>query len=275
MRNAPFIALFLFAFSTLSAQFTFSGIFAEADTAYEYAHQLSWEDFQQKHEALDAEGFRLIDIETAKEGARRYYWGIWKKDGVHSILKQVESWDSLVIAKREMAADTFMMDDIEAYTYGGREYYLVVWIPGANEHKVRKLTSWEGLANDHEALARRKLQMVDIEGFEAKDGATCYLALYQWKGADFRTHLFRSPDFDSFLADKNFRYKSGNRLFDYERFEKRGAAFYVGLYQEGAYSGRLEDRYDWNDFNKLVTEQKEQHHIVLIDIDVYAAEEER
>jgi len=274
MRNSLLAALFLFAFSTLSAQFAFSGIFSEADAEYEYAHQMNWEDLLKKHQELDAKGFRLIDIETAKTGAHRYYWGIWKKDEARSILKRVESWDSLVIEKRLMAADTFMMDEIEAYTHDGKEYYLAVWVPGASNHKVRKLTSWEGLINDYKDLTLRKLQMVDIEGFEAKDGTTHYLALYQWRGADFRTHLFRSPDFDSFLIDKIYRYKSGNRLFDYERFEKRGTAFYVGLYKEAGYSGRLEDRYSQEDFSKLMAEQKEQGNIVVVDIDVYGEEEE-
>ena len=277
MRNALMIALIFFSFSQLSAQFTYSGVFTQADLddEYEYAFQLSWEALQQKHEALDAQGFRLTDIETAKEGAHRYYWAIWKKDEIHSTLKRIESWDSLVIMKRFMAADSFVMDEIEAYTYGGKEYFLAVWIPGDREHKIRKLTSWEGVVNDHENLSRRDLQLVDIEGFEGEDGATQYLALYQWEGPEFKTYYYRSHDFDDFITDRGYRQKSGYALFDYERFEKRGKSFYVGLYKAADNGGRLEDRYNWEDFSKLLAKQKEQNDIVLTDIDVSLEEKER
>ncbi|MCB0612749.1 MAG: hypothetical protein H6573_25020 [Lewinellaceae bacterium] len=275
MRNVLLIAFMLFILSTLSAQFTFSGVFTPADTEYEYAHQLSWEALQQQHEALDAKGFRLTDIETAKAGAHRYYWAIWKKDEVHSILKRIESWDSLVIVKREMAADSFVMDEIEAYTYGDKEYYLAVWTPGYREHKIRKLTSWEGVENDYENLSRRDLQLVDIESFDGKDGITQYLALYQWEGPEFKTFYYRSHDYDDFITDKGYRQKSGYHLFDYERFKKRDMSFYVGLYKAEENSRRLEDHYNWEDFSKLMAEQKEQNNVVLTDIDVYVEEKER
>ncbi|MCO6488808.1 MAG: hypothetical protein J5I98_10340 [Phaeodactylibacter sp.] len=275
MRNIIPAIIFLFNFSVLSAQFAFSGVFAKAEAAYEYAHQLSWEELQQKHEELSTEGFRLIDIETAKAGAHRYFWGIWKKDETPSTLKCMESWDSLVIMKRQMAADSFVMDEIEAYTYGGKEYYLAVWVPGDRTHKIRKLTSWEGLENDYGNMSRRDQQIVDIEGFEAKDGTTHYLALYQWQGPEFRTYYYRSHDPGDFLADRAYRQKSGYQIFDYERFEKRGQAFYVGLYKKAADGHRLEDRHSWEDFSKLVAEQQEQDGTALVDIDVYNEEEER
>ncbi len=275
MRNLLLSAFFLFISTSLSAQFTYSGVFTQADTDYEYAHQVSWEALQQQHEELSAKGFRLVDVETAKSGARRYYWAIWKKEAVHSTLKRIESWDSLVIVKREMAADSFVMDEVEAYTWGDKEYYLAVWAPGNREHKIRKLSSWEGLENDYENLIRRDLQLADIEGFESKDGTTLYLALYQWKGPEFKTYYYRSHDFDDFLTDRGHRQRSGYHLFDYERFEKRGQAFYVGVYQENTSGSRLEDRYSWDDFSKLMAEQKEQNNIVLTDIDVYVEEGER
>lgn len=275
MRNLLLIAILPFVFSDTSAQFTYSGVFTQADTEYEYAHQVDWEALQQQHQEMSANGFRLVDIETAKSGARRYYWAIWKKEAVHSILKRVESWDSLVIVKRQMAADSFVMDEIEAYTWGGKEYYLAVWAPGKREHKIRKLSSWEGLENDYENLARRDLQLTDIEGFESKEGATQYLALYQWEGPEFKTYYYRSHDFDDFLTDKGHRQRSGFHLFDYERFEKRGQAFYVGLYRGNTFGSRLEDRYTWDDLSKLMAEQKEQNNIVLTDIDIYEEGEER
>ena len=49
--------------------------------------------------------------------------------------KRIESWDSLVIVKREMMADSFVMDEIEAYTYGDKEYYLAVWTPDTENTK--------------------------------------------------------------------------------------------------------------------------------------------
>ncbi|MCB0548700.1 MAG: hypothetical protein KDD19_14060 [Phaeodactylibacter sp.] len=275
MRNLFLIALLHSTFFTLSAQFTYSGVFVPAETEFEYAQQVSWEALQQQHKDLDDKGFRLVDIETAKSGARRYYWAIWKKEEVHSTLRQVESWDSLVIMKRQMAADSFVMDEIEAYTYGDKEYFLVVWVPGKTEHKIRRLTSWEGLENDNENLARRDLQLVDIEGFEGKDGTTNYLALYHWEGPEFKTYYYRTHDYDDFVTDKGYRQKSGYHLFDYERFEKRGQSFYVGLYREANSASRLEDHYSQEDFNKLMDSEKENNNIVLTDIDIYTKEEER
>ena len=275
MRNVLLTALFLFNLTLLSAQFTYSGLFTQAETDYQYIHQASWEELLEQHDKLDAEGYRLMDIETAKAGAHRYYWGIWKKDEVRSTLKRLESWDSLVIMKRQMAADSFVMDEIEAYTYGGKEYYLAVWIPGDRPHKIRNLTSWEGVVNDHGNMARQDLQLVDIEGFEAKDTTTHYLALYQWDGPEFKTYFYRTHDYDDFLTDKGYRQKSGYQLFDYERFEKRGQSFYVGLYREANSASRLEDHYSQEDFNKLMDSEKENNNIVLTDIDIYTKEEER
>ncbi|MCB0587604.1 MAG: hypothetical protein KDD06_20090 [Phaeodactylibacter sp.] len=275
MRNTLSLVVFLFSLSGISAQFTYSGVFGKADADYEYAFRQSWEAFRQQHEALDTLGFRLVDIETAKSGARRYYWGVWKKEEVHSTLKLVEGWDAMVAMKRQMAADSFVLDEIEAYTYGGKEYYLAVWIPGSREHKIRKLSSWEGVVNDHENLSRRDLQLIDIEGFEARDTTTHYLALYQWKGPEFRTYFYRTHDFDDFITDRAYRQKSGYQLFDYERFEKRGRAFYIGLYKAGANGRQLEDHYSREDFDRLMAEQKERNNMVLMDIDVYEQEKER
>ncbi len=275
MRYYTTLALALLFASGLSAQLTYSGIFKKADTDYEYAHKVSWEELQQRNAELDARGFHLIDIETARAGKGRYYWGIWKKEGIKARLMQIPGWDSLVVMKRSMAAGAFVMNDIEGYTEGGKEFYLAIWTPGTDEHKVRKLTSWEGLSNDHDELIRRGLRMVDVEGFEAGDGTTHYLAIYHWRVSSDKTHLHRSPEFKSFMTDKIYRHKSGYRLFDYEHFEKRGTAFFFGLYQKEDEGGHLENRLNWQDFQEKTRQLREEEGTVLMDIDINSEGEEQ
>ncbi len=256
----------------LDAQNHFSGLFKQSNEEHQYAFQLDWESLQARQASMDSLGFSLVDIESGKEGKYRLFWAIWKKDGGRSVLRRMEGWEELVQMKRIMAADTFVMADIEAYREGDKEFYLAVWEPGATPHKVRQLTSWEGLSNDHEELGLQGLQIVDLEGFESKDGATHYLALYHQMPPDTRTFIFRSPDMESFLTDKSYRNKSGYRLFDLEQFEKRGSAFITGLYRRETNSDLIIGLLPWEAFAQQMTETISDKNLVLVDLDICPSE---
>lgn len=266
------IALLFFALLAggwVAAQNTFSGLFKQSNEEYQYVFQYNWEDFVARQLEMDSLGYSLVDIEAGTEGKYRLFWGIWKKDGGHTILKRLEGWEELVQSKRMMAADGFVMADIEAYAQGDKVYYLAVWAPGTTPHKVRQLTSWEGLTNDYDELVLQGLQIVDLEGFQAEDGKTHYLALYHQMAPGERTHLYRSPDMESFLVDKSYRNKSGYRLFDLERFEKRGTDFITGLYRKEDNGDFILDQLPWEEFNLQMKELIGGKGLVLVDIDIY------
>ncbi|MCB9276817.1 MAG: hypothetical protein H6564_22480 [Lewinellaceae bacterium] len=262
------LILLLLQGGALAAQNLFTGLFKQGTEEYRYVFQNNWQDFMARQAEMDSQGYSPVDIESGTEKGYRLFWGIWKKDGVRSVVKRLESWEELVMMKRVMA-DSFVMADIEAYLDGDKEYYLAVWVPGATEHKVRKLSSWEGLSNDYEDLTLQGLQIVDLEGFEAGDGTTHYLALYHKMPPDTRTMIYRSPDMDSFMVDKSYRNKSGYHLFDLEHFEKRGAAFITGLYRKESNIDMIIGPLPWDEFNQQMKEAIGDKGLVLVDIDIY------
>jgi hypothetical protein len=269
------VFLLIFTASFSSAQEYYSGVFKSGKDSTEYSYALSWEALLSEQNTRRAKGFELEDVEAVQNGNSWQYAAIWKAGATPKKLAIVPGWDSLVVLKRIMAADTFVMQDIEAFTHKGKENFVVLWDKGLTLHKVRKLNSWEGVSNDYEEMEKRGLNMVDIEGFTAADGTTHYLALYHKRIASQRTHLYRASDLDAFNIDKRKRNKSGYQLFDFEHFEKRGVAFYFGIYEKTNDGGLIIES---DTKEGLVKEQgrllKEQQ-LRMTDIDMHFIEKER
>jgi hypothetical protein len=268
MKYTLIVILLAFVPMAIFSQ-AYSAVFKNGDTPTEIGLRLSWEEFIQKHEQLQAKNFELTDVETGKDLEVRYYFGLWKerKSPVNVMVKEIVGWDSLVMMKRKMADEQYVMQDIEAYAEGDKDVYLVTWSPGTTRHKVRKLTSWQGLMNDHEDLGRQELHMVDLEGFESADGKTNYLAIYHRLSPDAQTYPFRAPDPESFSTDKIYRNKSRFFLFDFEQFEKRGQQFLFGLYDAQRLGDTLIEAWDQEGLLEKVANYKEEG-LELYDLDV-------
>lgn len=254
-----------FLLSSVSAQEHYAGVFKSRNDSTIYDFHLSWDDLQAAVPGQREKGFELSDIEV---GPDQQYASIWKYKAPTVITALVPGWDSLVFLKREMAADTFVMQDIEAYTKDGTSYFIVYWTKGTDKHKVRKLNSWTGLMNDYEELVKRGYKIIDIEGFTAEDNTTHYLAIYHKRKKNRRTHLFRAPDLHTFNVDKRKRNKSGYQLFDFEHFEKRGVAFYFGLYEKSKEGGALIEQPSLEAFKEEATRLKAEKGLILSELDM-------
>lgn len=262
------LAAFVIFSLSLPAQVYYSGILKKIDDSLQYSYQLDWESLLALQVNNREKGFELADVEAIVVDGQTEYNAIWQENADEKRMMLVPGWDSLVILKREMAADSFVITDVEAFSHKGEEFFVVLWKKGTTYHKIRKLTSWEGLKNDYEELNKRKLEMMDIEGFTAADGKTHYLALYHKRFANNRTHLYRASDYKTFSIDKGKRNKSGYQLFDYEHFEKRGVAFYVGLYHKSNAGGYIIEADSQEAFAQKCSEFKNEKQLALTDLDV-------
>ena len=94
MRHYLLLALFFVA-TTLSAQ-RMSGIFQPSDSEFEYAEDLTWEDFQSQDRQMNQKGFRLVNLETSGIGDDRRFWGIFTRSTARDTIIRAFGWPDFV-----------------------------------------------------------------------------------------------------------------------------------------------------------------------------------
>lgn len=237
--------------SMLHAQ-RISGIFRPTDAKMEYLEQLSWESFVQEDRRLNAEGYRLTNIETTGQGDDRSYWGIYTESSLRDTLIKVTSWGDFVKAKRSMAAAGFLLSNVQAYAISETDaHFIGVWYRNDTDtpHKIWKLDSPESLNAKTEDMAKQQFYLQEVEVFLTPSGTANYLAIYHYSPIPVRNYVQIYTDDAVFTKDRSQRERSKVRLVDYEHFNAKEANYQLGVYQPGTYDNRVLLDYLRADFN--------------------------
>ena len=240
-----------FIFTTLFSQSTVSGVFQLSEAERLYDGNLDWDAFKTKNDSMNRIGYRLTDLETAKEENSRKYWGIWIKSEEKAILESVQGWRNFIKKKRQMAADSFLMTEVEAYAVSNEEhFYIGVWVKSDIKHKVWKLDSRDGVIQKTEEMERQDFFIKDVEAFILPNKTVVFLALFhKGKVTTPRNYVYIKDDLKVFKTNVLQRSKSGFRIIDYEHFDEKGKLWYLGIFEKGDYKTVLLTKQDAHTFD--------------------------
>lgn len=245
-----------------------SGIFQATDAQLKYVENESWEAFLAADQQLNAEGYRLIALESSGVGRERGFWGIFTQSAQTDTIIRTLGWPDFVAAKRAMAAEGYLLTTVQAYALNEDDHrFIGVWHRDSTDHKIWKLDSPEGLAEKTEQMAAQQYHLQDVEVYLSPSGLPTYLAIYHYHPLPRRNHVYFTTDEKAFSNDHWQRQHSGKRLIDYEQFNLLGQMAFVAVYQDGDYEQQLLRRQDLATFRGN-WEQMEKSNLQLISWDI-------
>ncbi len=251
MRNLLLAISIFFFMATTQAQ-QISGIFRHSDADFEYLEQLDWASFLSQGKVLNNKGFRLINLETTGVGNDRRYWGIYTESSLKDTIIKTESWPDFVKAKRSMAAAGYLLSHVQAYSLSAIDaHFIGIWYKDETEtpHKIWKLDSPESIRQRTEDMAKKQFYLQEVEVFLDPSGAATYLGLYHYSSLPVRNYIYITDTEENFKEDYHNRFQSKIRLVDYEQFNAKEGAYFLGVYQPGTYDHQFVNNFSRHDFN--------------------------
>lgn len=270
MRIAIIAFGFSFIFSQLVAQ-EISGIFMPTEARMAYSTVQGWANFLADHDQKNAEGLRLVDLESSRVGGdQRVYYGIYTESSLRDTVLMALGWRDFVKLKRSMNAAGFTMDDIHAFALNERDFqYIGVWVKDETPHKIARLTSRAGIEEQVKEMGMRRYKLKRLHVINTPDGEPEYVALFHYSAVQEYNFLYYTMDIADFRKDLEERRLSNVRLVDYASFTENGERFYLGVYQTGTYDYAFERHSEKQDLDQMAEQLKKERGLSLMNRNVY------
>jgi len=219
--------------------------------------RLSDKAFKKKWNDYKSKGYRPIDLESYKLKSKRFYAGIWIKDGI-------SSWASY----RNYSSDEFnkkfkenkdkgrMPIDVDAYVDGNKLKFSGIFVKNVDKVKwsIKRNIKQSDFGNHFQDMTDKGYRLYDTNSYLFK-GTQYYAVIWVKEKQSRRWKARRDMDSDWF---HNYwaRYRdAGYRLEDIEVYSTKKGKRYAGIWIENN-----KNRLDWkhkNTVNELVEEYLE------------------
>lgn len=238
MLKSFFAALLVFlAFPTFAQNF--SAIYQPSDAEVRTVTKAGWEAFLSETGSLTADGFRLIDLETFKEGGDdRSFVGIYTKSPLEGVVEMARGWTAFIKLKRQKVKDGFTMIDVAAVTLNESDVnFYGVWVKEDNPtiHKVWLLDSRETIEKKTKDMAKARFKIKRVHVIDVPNGEPSFVVLYHFSPIDRFNFLYFTDSMEDFQQEYNERKGSQVELIDFDRFRTGNSVRYVAIFQDGAY----------------------------------------
>ena len=268
MRYLVFVLACLLVTTNLSAQFTYSGVLHQTEAELSFYEAQSWDSLLIIEKKMTAAGYRLMELETAKKGADRYFWSIWVKSDLGHKLERIDGWKSFIEQKRAKVEEGYVMGEVEGVALTDKEQqFYGVWYKGDTPHKVWRLDSREGIQKKTDEMAAANFYLVDLDVFETPANTVQYLALYHYGLVGQRAYIVVEKDLKLFNTEILQRTKSGYRIIDFEKYVENEEVYYLAVFRKGDSEAVLLRDMDKDGFYGRL-DMSEQNRFQLIDIEL-------
>lgn len=268
MRTSVFVLVCLFTATSVFAQFTYSGVLHQTEAELSFYEAQSWDSLLITEKRMTAMGYRLMELETAKDGADRYFWSIWVKSDLGHHMERIDGWKSFIEQKRAKVEEGYVMGEVEgiALTDNEQQFY-GVWYKGDTQHKVWRLDSQEGIMKKTAEMSQAHFYLVDLDVFETPSNTVQYLALYHYGSAGQRAYVVVEKDLKRFNTEILQRTKSGYRMIDFEKYRENDETYYLAVFRKGDFEAVLLRDMDKDGFYGRL-DMSEQNRFQLMDIEL-------
>lgn len=108
-------------------------------------------------------GFRLVDIETAREGDKLWFNGIWVPGSGGYALYQYDNFDSFVDQFKKLLSDGLRLVDLDVITVGSKKLYTGVWREANYGQFLYCYGNWGDFTDKWKELADRSYRLMDVD----------------------------------------------------------------------------------------------------------------
>ena len=149
----------------------YTAIFEKNERTEDWAarHGLSAVDFTAAHDALHAQGFRLVWLDGFGAGTMARYNGIWERNG--GAVQRLQLGESLTrheAANSANRAAGFNLVDVSSFSVGGTPLHAGLWAEGpVVATEVRYLRSGSQYQSDFDQMAAQGYRLWRVGGYES------------------------------------------------------------------------------------------------------------
>ncbi len=250
----------------------FSAIYQPSDAEVRVVIKQGWDNFLADHQAQQAAGFRLTDIETYKEGgAERSFVGIYTESPLQDSVGVTDSWSGFIKLKRKMVKEGYTMVDIAAVVLNESDAnFYGVWVKEATPtiHKVWLLDSRETIVKKTQDMAKSRFKIKRVHVLDVPNGEPSFVVLYHFSPVDRYNFLYFSDNLDDFQQEKKERKQSKVELIDFDRFREGNATQYVAIFQDGEYDSAFATDLPISDIEAKASTLKAERGLKLVNLSV-------
>lgn len=207
-----------------------TGLFRTAAADSFLLMKFEWNSFFVQWQALEGNGFRMVDFETYTEGSKRLYAGVLRPgtDAKGAIIGQ--EWGPFLAEWQNLEKKNLRMIDFETYTAGGKRLYAGIFRAGTYGVGAFIGKPWDEFLAKWKELEGKGLRMVDIEIYEL-DGKTVFAGIFH-AGTDAKGALV-GLEWNEFIKQSKELENSGLRMIDYETYTSGGKRLHAGIFRAG------------------------------------------
>ncbi len=145
-----------------------AGVFEEGTGKYALYRNFDFQGFHDKWDELNADGYRLIDIETYRgNNGTRLWAGVWRSGNDGYALYRGYTTSEFNTKWTELSGQNYRLVDVEAYrTSGGDLRWAGVWREGSDAHRLNRNWRFCGWQDKHETAQGNGLELLDLERYE-------------------------------------------------------------------------------------------------------------
>lgn len=222
---------------------TFTGILQHSDAELRQVTETGWAAFQAAKDRQRAEGYRLIDLETAKNGGEdRQFTGIFTKSPLVDSIGVADSWSGFIKLKRKMARAEYTMIDVAAVSLNESDAnFYGVWVKEEKPtlHKVWLLDSHDIIRRKTRDMAKDRFKIKRVHVLDVPNGEPSFVVLYHFSPIDRYNFLYFPESLDAFAAELAERRESKVQLIDFDRYREGNRTRYVAVFQDGDYDAEF------------------------------------
>lgn len=266
------ISFSLLSICPLFAQQQFSAIYQPSDAEVRVVTKAGWESFLADHSSQQAAGFRLVDLESYKEGAEeRSFVGIYTESPLLDSVGMADSWAGFIKLKRKMVNAGYTMIDMAAVTLNETDAnFYGVWVkePNPTIHKVWLLDSRETILKKTREMAKDRYKIKRVHVLDVPNGEPSFVVLYHFSPVDRYNFLFFADNLEDFRKEYTERKGSKVELIDFDRFREGNETHYVAIFQDGEYDSEFVSDQPIENIEAKLTELKTSRGLKLVNLSV-------
>ena len=226
----------------LSAQFFVSGVLENTKKEVKWVQSDDWNTFQTNIQQLQKSGYQIEDFEMHGQSKQKTFFASCSKSDHQKRIIEATEWVNFVDLVKANAVDGWKLDDMEAKAHDdGSAHFVGILSLSKKTQKLWKMKSLSSAFQLEKAMQQKQLYLKDIEVVNERNGQ--YFLLFFEKGlTPQRTHFIAHTQPARFLQDRLHRQKSGYRLKDFEQLQDGQKQIWLGVFEKGAYNGKLHVR---------------------------------
>jgi hypothetical protein len=205
---------------------------------------LSYETFSDWFETYNAQGKRLVDVETFQTSEGRRYIGAYRESEGFCLWTPGVEWTTFSEYWKILTDGGLRLADFDTFMEGSKRLYSGAFVAGSGDHALVVGREWDSFVEAWQDHSAAGLRLFDLETY-TMGNTRMFSGVFREAGGGY---ALWSSGWESFVDKWEDLTAAGLQLVDVETYTTGGVRQYVGVYGVASTGHVLVAGHDWEGF---------------------------